>query len=863
MASESSLDLYDLLFKQNKNVFMHGAGGVGKCLGRGTPIIKYDGTIVNVENIKEGDLLMGDDNTPRTVQNISRGRDTMYKIKQNKGDDYIVNSVHILSLKTSIEFLQSWNKKEQRYILVWFENIDRKQKSFTVQQQYRQRKHKANFSSKEEAYTALLKYKQTLLENNICNRYGSVHDIPLNEYIKKKFDWRETFVGFKADKITCWGKKIVDIDPYMVGYWLGDGTSSVPEITSQDSTILKYFAQNLADLKMYLQFESGYKYRINGINAKRNNHSNFFMNMLKKYNLLNNKHIPPEYKYNDEQTRLELLAGYLDADGYLDQQHNNVFDFLSKSKQLFDDITFLARSLGFASYGGECQKGCMYKGEYKEGTYYRGTIYGEGIENIPTKILRKKSEPYRHNKNHLVTQFTVEKLEEDDYFGFELDADRRFLLGDFTVTHNTFSINQLKEECDQRDIDIAITSTTGVSSIPIRGTTIHRWSGIRLGDKPIEQTIKYMKNYNKDAIERWKDCQVLVIDEMSMLSATVLDLLNGIAKRLRKSSLPFGGIKLLLSGDLFQLPPVNGQYPFFACCWKSLKFETINMTTPYRYPDVSYFELLQRVRIGEHTDDDIKLLQTRVDAYKVYKAGHMVFLDEFFGKDVGNYIYQYIYEPPDEQIIPTHIFSKKIKVEEFNNECLDKLTSEEKFYRSTDKFTLSQKVLKRVETHGIVEPDLTDGLERSFKLFLDNVVPPVIKLKKSAQVMLTINMDPKSGLVNGSRGVVMQCNIDTVSVKFVGGDIIEIPRHSHVFEDGDWILSRKQFPLMLAFGISFHKIQSRTLDMAVIDMSELFAAGQGYVGLSRVRTLQGLYIISMVPKSIYCDWRVMDFVSKA
>jgi len=171
--------------------------------------------------------------------------------------------------------------------------------------------------------------------------------------------------------------------------------------------------------------------------------------------------VPYDYKVNDVHTRLELLAGFLDADGHLHK--NNLFQFVQKSKKIFDDIAFVSRSLGFMV--------SVNKSKIIEGTtYYRATIYGHGIEEIPTKIPRKKARKYGHYTNPLTYRITVKKLEKGDYCGFEIDGNRRFLLGDFCVTHNTtmalsvayelFGPKQMKERVielnasDERGINV-------------------------------------------------------------------------------------------------------------------------------------------------------------------------------------------------------------------------------------------------------------------------------------------------------------------------------------------------------------------------------------------------------------------------
>jgi len=419
-----------------QHLLFHGPPGTGKCLASGTPVIMYDGSVKPVENIKENELLMGDDNTPRRVLSTTSGEDIMYRIIQGKGDDYVVNGEHIISLRLSVPFQEKWLEKENRYKLMWYENHLLKQKSFTVQIEDK-RNNINNFPAKEDAYTALKNYKQYLIDNNIANKKGDICDIEIKDYIARSTDWKHAYKGFKCERITCWPKRDVKWDPYMLGYWLGDGTSESSRITSQDSTVLKYFGTEVSKSGLSLTYESKYDYNIS-TNIQRNKKgSNPFRNALKFYNLLNNKHVPIDYKVNDTETRLQLLAGFLDADGHLSESNN--FEFYQKSKVLFDDIVFVARSLGLMVSVGKSKI-------IDNVEYYKANIYGKGIEDIPVKIPRKVADEYQHYKDALVYEINVKKLSRGKYYGFEIDGNKRFLLGDFTVTHNTSMIMACAKE---------------------------------------------------------------------------------------------------------------------------------------------------------------------------------------------------------------------------------------------------------------------------------------------------------------------------------------------------------------------------------------------------------------------------------
>jgi len=355
--------------------------GGGKCNGLDTPIIMYDGTIMMVQDVKVGDQLMGDDSTPRNVLSLARGREMMYDVIPNKGDTYTVNQSHILSLKCSTNF----NKKYRK---------------------------------------------------------GEVYDIPLLDYLDlpKSYHGRGgPLLGYRVG--VEFEPRMIELEPYALGYWLGDGTCANSQITTEEDCVVKYF-KDYADTigcsvtqgKDSLHSRASLHYNIVGKMIEGKRLPNKMLKMLQGYDLIKNKHIPDDFKYNSRKVRLELLAGIIDSDG---SATHNSYDLIQKNETLMDDIIYLVRSLGFAAYKKECKKSCMYKGEKKEGTYYRTTIHGKGLEEIPVKCERKKVEPRKQIKDALVTRIKIEPVGVDDYYGFELDGNHRYLLGDFTVTHNT------------------------------------------------------------------------------------------------------------------------------------------------------------------------------------------------------------------------------------------------------------------------------------------------------------------------------------------------------------------------------------------------------------------------------------------
>jgi superfamily II DNA or RNA helicase len=402
--------------KQNGNAGCTLHCGAG-CHIKDTKIIMYNGDIKKVQDIKIGELLMGDDSTPRNVLQLCRGKEIMYKITNTKNESYIVNENHILCLKYSIKKSILDYILRNAYIIRWFDNklLIIKSKHFNY-----------NNKNKDEIYNIALEYLNNIKEDLIVETTVKEY-LQFNKSLKKNLKGYKVPINFK--------EKELPLDPYMIGYWLGDGTSSIPAITSQDSTILNYFSNNLKQYKCYLQYQSKYYYRINGEGTNKVG-SNYFMNILKKLNLINNKHIPHIYKCNSRENQLKLLAGLIDSDGCYDKK-GKIYEFTQKNEIVMDDVIYLCRSLGFACYKKLKKTSWTHKEEKKYGSAWIISISGEGIEDIPVLCPRKVAEPRKQIKDVLVSGIKVEKMEEEEYYGFCLDSNKRYIMGDFTVTHNT------------------------------------------------------------------------------------------------------------------------------------------------------------------------------------------------------------------------------------------------------------------------------------------------------------------------------------------------------------------------------------------------------------------------------------------
>lgn len=356
------------------------APGAGKCLGKDTLIRMYDGSLKKVQDINIGDLLMGDDSTPRKVLSTTNGIEELYKIHQTNGNAYVVNKSHILSLKCVADF---------------------------------------NDQNKAKKY----------IKNDIV-------DIELIDYLNKDKYWKKYYKGYKVG--VEYKNKNVNLDPYILGMWLGDGTSSKPEITNTDYEVINFMDNYFLDKNLTRKTYDNITHSYTKSTSKFGKKENWFISELKQLEVLNNKHIPKLYLHNSKEIRKKLLAGLIDSDGYINGTRGEI---TFKNEILAKNTLELIRSLGLkATFSNKNIKyNCLTKGKtYKgNGLYYRIYFSGEELSNIPTKIKRKQVKEFKTNTSVLSTSIKLEPLGKGEYYGFEIDGNKRFLLEDFTVTHNT------------------------------------------------------------------------------------------------------------------------------------------------------------------------------------------------------------------------------------------------------------------------------------------------------------------------------------------------------------------------------------------------------------------------------------------
>jgi ATP-dependent DNA helicase PIF1 len=367
--------------------------------------------------------------------------------------------------------------------------------------------------------------------------------------------------------------------------------------------------------------------------------------------------------------------------------------------------------------------------------------------------------------------------------------------------------------------DAVLTSSTGISALNIGGCTIHSYLG--LGQSEDVEKIKKNLSYKRDVKKRWKTIRTLIIDEISMISPVLLDAMDVIFRDIRKNEKPFGGVQLIFSGDFLQLPCVkSNDYAFESNVWKTHinKENIVHLDEIIRQTDVKFQTALNEARIQNLSEESIALLKTREIHFKTHPSG----------------------------LKPTMIFCVNKDVDKHNRDEYEKIKVHEY------KFDLEiYPVLSKVVDNEKIEMIRQQmNIEKS------------VMLKKGTQVMLTYNIDSKLGLVNGSVGVVVGFTGFTPLVQFSDGHVHEIPCQKYDAKwDDETIAIFDQIPLKLAYAITVHKCQGLTLDLAVIDLTRVFAHGQAYVALSRVKDISSLYLVkgSVNTRSIQADPKALEF----
>lgn len=372
----------------------------------------------------------------------------------------------------------------------------------------------------------------------------------------------------------------------------------------------------------------------------------------------------------------------------------------------------------------------------------------------------------------------------------------------------TYVLNQYIQYLKEHKVPVAITASTGIAATHMNGMTIHAWSGIGVKDYLNEADLMSLSNrkYLRDKMEAVK---VLIIDEISMLHKRQLDLVNKVLKFFKSNELPFGGIQVILAGDFFQLPPVGSdaepnkeKFAFMSEAWKETQFQCCYLTEQFRQSDNQLNEILNEIRSGFVSDDSIDLLNQAL-----------------INKSASSF--------------PTKLYTHNFDVDKENRSQLAALFSETKLFTATSKGS----------------DNLVEMLKKSV------LTDEELKLKIGSKVMFIKNNYDKN-YMNGTLGEVTGYSDNGFPlVKVTSGEVIEAEPEEWKIEDekGKTLALFNQVPLRLAWAITVHKSQGMTLDAAEIDLRKTFEKGQGYVALSRLKTLESLVLLGFNETAIMVD----------
>lgn len=418
----------------------------------------------------------------------------------------------------------------------------------------------------------------------------------------------------------------------------------------------------------------------------------------------------------------------------------------------------------------------------------------------------------------------------------------------------------------QRHKAIQVCALTGCAAVllNVKAKTLHSWSGIGLGNRSLDSTVLKISK-NKFSREAWKNTQILVVDEVSMLSLKLFHMLNEVGQFIRRDRRPFGGIQVIFCGDFYQLPPVgheedieSQQFCFESELWNHVFTQEcqIQLIKIFRQTDDTYCQILNQVREGRIKRKSNDLLHS------------------FVGREYS----------PDLIVEPTKLFPTRNKVDSINTEKMNALPGPAVTFTmrlinafSTNNMSTTNNVendtsdIKKVilsSSSSFSPSSLTkDEIERELEYMAKGLIcDEIITLKVGAQVMCIINIpapdDPNALLLcNGSQGIVTSfCELTGLPrVRFNNGKEIIMGRHTWESEKIRGV-GISQIPLILAWAITIHKSQGATLDAAEIDVgSDIFECGQTYVALSRVKGLEGLYLTSFDTRRIKINRKVKEF----
>lgn len=430
-------------------------------------------------------------------------------------------------------------------------------------------------------------------------------------------------------------------------------------------------------------------------------------------------------------------------------------------------------------------------------------------------------------------------LQQQEIFNKYLNGENIFITGP-GGTGKTYLIKEIVKHAKENNKSYKVCALTGCAAILLEcgATTLHAFAGVGLAAGPVNQVVdRVVKNKHRKV--NWQKTDILIIDEVSMLSLKLFIILDLIAKRLKhKREIPFGGMQIIFSGDFYQLPPVGNEddpdttkFCFESPLWNEL-FELKNqiiLQTIFRQTDNKYAKILNKLRVGKITTTGMTELQ----------------------KCVG--------KPFTDEVNPTILLPRRKDVDIINTKEFNKLdNTDEKLFNMSAVDELELPLSKEQLANITLFTDQEKSQEIEY--LSDNIMAEKkLVLRKGTVVMCIANLNIESGIINGSQGIVVDFKNDNPVVKFNDGIVQVIAPHIWQSEKIPGI-AVKQLPLIYAWAITIHKAQGVTLDKAYIDIgNQIFECGQSYVALSRVKSLDGLYLKNFDFTKIKVNKKVQEF----
>lgn len=435
----------------------------GKCFGRGTEVLMYDGFYKRVEYVRVGDVLMGNDSSPVKVLNTIHSQGEMYRIEPVAGgwESYTCTLNHTLSLKWCLNMkYHKWKKNE-------------------------------------------------------------IVNISLKDYFTLSNNDRRSLCLYRTD--VEYSTKKVSLDPYLLGVWLGDGASAGPYISNPEPEILKYAEEYCSNRNMYVKHYDDLTYGLSSHSKKHG--ANYLRKGLQDYALMHNKNIPNDYLLNDRDTRLKLLAGLLDTDGYL-MSSGNGYEITQIKKRLSFQIHKLVLELGFKSTIVKKKTSMRrYDGSYYKGEAYRISIFGLNLYEIPCIVSRKrvlkKDFVHKNTRDSQKTCFNVKAIGVEEYFGFEVDGNSLFMLKDCQVVHNCKTLNPI-DAWRFGKLSLMDLITEEIIGKAIFTSTIEQEPGTKSED---------MSKFLEVSRQMWDDANPEILNEKGQTTSGLIRIVRGALER--------------------------------------------------------------------------------------------------------------------------------------------------------------------------------------------------------------------------------------------------------------------------------------------------------------------------------------------